>query len=265
MTPPKIVRGDSVHVVFPGGERGDEMALVVSVHDSGLVLGRVGEGETDEIGKGLVIKLVATREGRAFQTQGVVAGSSSAGIAVHLKEGWRALERREFPRVRACIPMRFRRIEDHEVEQVEAAVRSRITSQTQARPTESSSDKSDLAAIQLRLMRIERTLELLTDFVLRPGPIQGALLERVVEVSASGIAFTPDRIEDFPPGTRVELEFLLPLADPVRVRATSVVVRHVSEQGKDAVAVQYDCIGEDDRDEIARYVFQLQRRRHSRV
>ncbi len=266
MAAPKLSQGDTVQLSIPESGDPPTIAHVASIHDAGIVLTRSVDSDGHELGQGSKIRLVVASGMSALQTHGVVAGSSAAGIAVQLKEAWRPLERREFPRADACIPMRYRILDEESEARVSGAIRSKISSRGSSRPKDAPYDKSEMASVNSRLMKIERTLELLTDLVLWAGTSQSALSEREVEISASGLAFRPDRSEEFDElvaGAKIELELLLPLRDPVRVRSTAIVVRHVTERGRKGVACKYDCIDESDQDEIARYVFQLQRRRQA--
>lgn len=266
MAAPKLSPGDTVQLSLPGVDEPPTIAHVASIHDAGIVLTRSPESDGRPLDQGSKIRLVVPSGRTALQTHGVVAGSSAAGIAVQVKEAWRPLERREFPRADACIPMRYRSLDEESEARISAAIRSKITSRGPSRTKDIGYDKSEMASVNARLMKIERTLELLTDLVLWAGTSQTALTECEVEISASGLAFRPDKEEEFDElvlGAKIELELLLPLRDPVRVRSTAVVVRHVTERGRKAVACKYDCIDESDQDEIARYVFQLQRRRQA--
>lgn len=238
-------------------------AHVVSVVDAGVVLARPPGGDLAVPPDGARVRIIATFDQAAHETRGTIAGSSAAGLAVELTQSWRSLERREYPRVSACIPFRYKLLNEVEARRIARAIRSRIPGRgTTTRVSEYPHDKSDMAQIQTRLQRIEKAIELLTDLVLWAGTGQAPFYEQELDISASGLSFVPDPPVELPPGAAVEVEFLLPLSDPVRIRATAEVVRQKQEdESSSLVGLVFQCITEADRDEVARYVFQLQRRR----
>lgn len=261
--PPPISPGDPVQLSIQGDRDPPRIARVASIHRTGLVLRHSADQRGSEPSQGTKVRVTLTSGRRALGATGVVAGSSPAGIAVQLDQGWRPVERRSFPRVSVFIPMRYRLLGAGEAKGVAAAIRSRVGPGPPPRSPDLPSDRRDLAALHQRLMRIERTLQVLTDLVLGAGDERRPLIERELELSASGLAFTPDEGDVIELGHEVELDLLLPLRDPVRVRATATAVRRVTERDRDAVAFRFECLDESDQDEIARYVFLLQRRRVS--
>ena len=237
-------------------------ARVASVVDAGVVLARPS-GEQEMPADGARVRVIATFEQGAHETRGTIAGSSNSGLAIELTQGWRALERRDYPRAAACIPFRCKVLNEIEARRVDRAIRSRIPSRTVAtRVSEYPHEKNDLAQVHTRLQRIEKAIELLTDLVLWAGTGQVPFSEQELDLSASGLSFSPNPPEKLDPEAVVEVEFLLPLSDAVRVRATARVVRQCEEQdAAGPVGLVFQCITEADRDEVSRYVFQLQRRR----
>jgi hypothetical protein len=248
-------------------DKGDERswnATVASVLDAGLVLKGLQGEDTPKLESGTQVKLIASLGDDIQQARGVVAGSSTAGVAIELRKGWGPVERRGFPRAMACVPMRYRVIDAKTAAQVAAAIDSRITDRSASRPSELPFDRSETAQLHNRLQKIERSLELLTDLVLWAGTSRSPLTERELVLSATGISFTPDEADAITEGTMLEVELLLPLRDPMRVRALGKVVRLVRQGGQSGrAAIKFETIDESDRDEISRYVFQLQRRRQA--
>lgn len=261
---PQLVPGKtSVEVMVAGHESRSWRAQITSVLDAGIVLEPPSNGGMS-LKDGSEVSVVMSTGGRAQEVRGVVAGSSSAGVAIELKGTWRPYERRGFPRATVCVPMRYRVLDDATAQRIAVAIRSRITDRPATRASEAPFERNEMAMLNARLQKIERALELLTDLVLWAGTGQSPLNEREVVISASGLSFEPDDGVPLKDGSPVELELLLPLRDPIRVRALGTVVR-VSKDSMGRVAVKFDCIDESDRDEISRYVFQLQRRRRSTI
>jgi hypothetical protein len=157
--------------------------------------------------------------------------------------------------------MRYRGLDDAGATKARAAIRSRIPASRGVRPSEIPGDRSDMSAVLARLQRLETAIDLLTDLVVASGTGLPPLTEREVVISAGGIAFVPSRESNIDVGRCVEVDLLLPLGEPVRVRLTGTVVR--VDGGTGMIAISYDAIVESDRDEISRYVFQLQRRRRA--
>jgi hypothetical protein len=237
-------------------------ARVASVVDAGVVLARPS-GDQEMPADGSRVRVIATFEQGAHETRGTIAGSSASGLAIELTQGWRALERRDYPRAAACIPFRYKVLNEVEARRVDRAIRSRLPNRSvTSRVSEYPHEKNDLAQVHARLQRIEKAIELLTDLVLWAGTAQAPFYEKELDLSASGLSFCLTPPAKLAPETIVEVEFLLPLSDAVRVRATAHVVRQAEEQdAAGPVGLVFQCITEADRDEVARYVFQLQRRR----
>lgn len=255
-----LPKGAMVEVSRVEGDDAGVWATVASVAAGGVVLAaRNGSGPM-RLSAGERVRVVAVVDGKATEVPGVVAGSSEAGVAVQLDGSPRPVERRAFPRIAACIPMRYRALTEAEAGKVRKAIRSRIPAgRSGARPSEIPGDRSDMAAVLQRLQRIETALELLRDLVLATGTGAPPMVERDVGLSAGGMTFVPDDGSRPDVGEHVEVEMLLPLAEPLRVRVAGKVVRVEGDRG--AVALCFDAIDEGDRDEISRYVFQIQRRR----
>lgn len=256
---PHLVAGKtSVDIMVPGRDGVPWRARIASVLDAGIVLARPDDGSGPKLKDGSEVCVVSSSGGRAQEVRGVVAGSSPAGVAIELKGDWRPFERRGFPRAQVCVPMRYRVLDDQTAQRIAVAIRSRITDRPSTRTSETPFERNEMSVLHARLQKIERALELLTDLVLWAGTGQSPLNEREVVISASGLAFEPDESAPLKDGAPVELELLLPLRDPIRVRALGTVVR-VKKDAQGRAAVKFDCIDESDRDEISRYVFQLQR------
>ena len=238
------------------------VARVASVVEAGIVVACPG-GAQEMPADGSRVRVIATFEQEAHETRGAVAGSSTSGLAIELTQSWRALERRDYPRAAACIPFRYKVLNEVEAQRVERAIRSRIPNRTvTSRVSEYPHDRNELAQVNTRLQRIEKAIELLTDLVLWAGTGQAPFDELELDLSASGLSFCPNHPETLTAEAIVEVEFLLPLSDPIRVRATAQVARQSEKQDATApVGLVFQCITEADRDEVARYVFQLQRRR----
>ncbi len=265
---PKLVAGvTTVNVSRSKGGGESWHAQVASVLDAGIVLARDGANDPLSLSNGDEVEVLATGGDRARRSMGVVAGLSRAGIAVELRGGWQPVERREFPRMLACIPMRYRKVDPKTAKQVGTAIRSRITDRPTSRPSDVPFERSELAAVQARLQKIERTLELLTDLVLWAGSGQSPLTEREVVLSAAGLSFEPDDDMTYAPEDTLEVELLLPLRDPVRVRMLAKIVRLAADGGSNPrrVAATFEVIDESDRDEVSRYVFQIQRRNRDSI
>lgn len=264
MSPELVPHVSTVEVQLSNGQEKKYKATVASVLEAGLVLEPPLKSERIELRTGTQVNIVATIGDDIQQARGRVAGSSSAGVAVELPNGWGPVERRGFPRAMACVPMRYRVVDEKTAKQVATAINSRITDRSATRPSEIPFDRSDTAQLHNRLQKIERSLELLTDLVLYAGTSRTPMTERELVLSATGLSFTPDESEELGEGDSIELELLLPLRDPMRVRALGKVVRYVQQGGQTGrAAVKFETIDESDRDEISRYVFQLQRRRQA--
>lgn len=264
MKRPQLSQGSVVEVLEEREGAMPLRATVVSVLDAGVVLSPMEEGASIDVPKNTSVRVIETKGGRALEALGVVAGSSDVGVAVQLTSHLKPLERRGYPRAEACVPMRYRVLDEKSARKTVCAIRSRVRP-TRGRPTEPPSDRSEMAAVHSRLHKIETTLELLTDLLLRAGAGDAPLVERRVVLSASGLSFEPEEPEGLEAGALVEVELLLPLTDPTRVRATARVVRNASDLGEGAAALAFEAIDEYERDEVSRYVFQLQRRRHQNI
>lgn len=263
MSPELVPNVSTIEIALADDQETTWRATVASVVDAGLVLKPFPDDRGPQLETGTSVKVIASVGDDIQQARGTVAGCSSAGVAIELPQGWGPVERRGFPRAMACVPMRYRVVDSKTAKQVATAINSRITDRSATRPSEIPFDRSETAQLHNRLQKIERALELLTDLVLWAGTSRAPMTERELVLSATGLSFTPEEQEDISEGDSVELELLLPLRDPMRIRALGRVVRLVQQGQSGRAAVKFETIDESDRDEISRYVFQLQRRRQA--
>lgn len=256
---------DTVIELLPRGDEGRTpvRAALVSVVDTGVVLRCESEADGQSFANGTKVRLITHTNQSAYEALGVVVGGLSAGLAVRIEKSWTKLERRAFPRAQASVYLRYSVLDEQGAKRASAAIRSRLSERRlSSRRSEMPHDRTDVSALLARIQTIEQTLAWMTDLLLCGQAGNAPLKEREVNLSAGGVAFEVDRLGELEAGSLLELVMLLPMSDPAQVRCTGSVVRVITDaEGRETAAVKYECLSDVDRDAIARYVFQLQRRR----
>jgi len=229
-----------------GGVQGNEVLLVWSASSTPLFPPH----------RGSRIRVVGCHaSGRDYALEGSVVREDQNGIVVAADGPPQPHERRLEVRVEASVPLRFGALSEDQAREVREDIASGAV-QAAAREAE-----DPHAEILHRLDDLERLVRRIAERLgvhaggrRRLGSLRGV---RDVNLSASGLRFrTPAAV---PAGTRVELDFELPMRPPQRVQAILEVTR--CEEAADGwlIAGRFDTIREDDRTAVVRYVLQLQR------
>lgn len=271
-------------------ERGDSaFALVAAVRGGKVALSWRGGCKPESAPQpGGIVRLIRQDDlGHQFAVKAHVAGVQPEHTIVIPRSKPVAYDRREYLRVEAPLPIRYRVVDQAEARSLRAEIEGRASAGA-ARTRTMRGRTSTLPGLrvpggaralspvpetsppalpheaQRQLDRIEEKLDRILDH-LGLAAVDGASAPRRVidvDISGSGLRFrTRQRYDE---GTLLEIDLELPLSPPARMRALISVVRcsrpdGPSPDGDWMLAGQYDAIHEDDRGAIVRYTFDRQR------
>lgn len=168
-------------------------------------------------------------------------------------------ERRNFVRVSATLPLEIKVITREEAERLKDCYSIPWEGLTPL-DVKARLEHSDLPQPLVDvLLEVNRKLDLILSIV-----SSGEECRRVaggewreVEISGTGLGFFWDKF--LPPGTVLDIKFLLPTVPFRPIRALGEVVRAEERRGKTWLGVKFTLLREEDREEIVRFTFLKQK------
>ncbi|RMG58894.1 MAG: PilZ domain-containing protein [Deltaproteobacteria bacterium] len=162
------------------------------------------------------------------------------------------MNRREFSRVDARLPIEVRVVPDEEKEKIG----SRVFGFTYMEEPEPLGEMED-SVIGEWLRYINRKLDTILNLLTVRNEDLNNIPFRDVNIGGGGLRFTSE--EAYQEGQILELKMIIPLIPPLVLYVYGEVVRSEVKEGKRETAVKFIAMDEVVREEIIRYVFRKQR------